>query len=407
MAGEKTTRRASGSQATATRKNSTLGKVLGGRARAVVLDGDCLARLRELPDASVDACVCDPPYGLSQREPDMAELLARWAGGERYQHIGGGFQGADWDSFVPGPDVWREVFRVLKPGGYLLAFGAPRRYDLLCLAIRLAGFTVRDSLHWVYANGNGGTKSHNLSLAIDKASGVEHQTGARCSKGGSPKPVTAAAEQWQGWGTSVAPAHEPIVVAQKPVDQTYVNNLLSHGVGGLNIDGCKVGGRWPKNIVFGHSDDCAEQCAPGCPVSALDAQHVGVADKFPVFRPDTPFRYCAKPSPTERNAGLDDSFVARRSDTRQGAAAGIWVEKGVAAHKNHHPTTKPAALMAWLSKLVTPPDGVVLDPFCGSGSTGCGALTERFRFVGVELDPDFARIARARLAHWEREEAGR
>lgn len=374
--------------------------VRAGRAAFAVLEGDCLARLRELPDGSVDACVCDPPYGLSQREPVMAEVLARWLGGEKYEHSGGGFQGADWDSFIPGPDVWREVFRVLKPGGYLLAFGAPRRYDLLTLAIRLAGFSIRDSLHWVYANGNGGTKSHNLSLAIDKAAGA----GRRSSKGSvaNIETATPAARQWQGWGTSVAPAHEPIVVAQKPVDGTYVNNLLTHGVGGLNIDGCKTGGRWPKNIVFSHGEACAEDCAPDCPVAALDAQHGGVvADKFPVFRPDTPFRYCAKPSPAERNAGLDDSFAERRSDTRQGAAAGIWVDKGVAAHKNHHPTAKPVALMGWLCRLVTPPDGVVLDPFCGSGSTGCGALTERFRFIGVELDADFARIARARLAHWQ------
>ena len=143
--------------------------------RAFVLEGDCLARLSELPDASIDACVCDPPYGLSQREPDMAEVLRLWANGERYDHRQSGFLNADWDSFVPGPEVWREVSRVLKPGGYLLAFGAPRRYDLLCLAIRLAGFAIRDSFHWVYATGNGGTKSHNLSKAIDKHFGIERQ----------------------------------------------------------------------------------------------------------------------------------------------------------------------------------------------------------------------------------------
>jgi site-specific DNA-methyltransferase (adenine-specific) len=388
--------------------------------RAVVLEGDCLARLKELPDASVDSCVCDPPYGLSQREPDMAEVLARWVGGERYQHQGGGFQGADWDSFVPGPEVWREVFRVLKPGGYLLAFGAPRRYDLLSLAIRLAGFTVRDSLHWVYANGNGGTKSHNLSLAIDKAAGAERKVvGQRKTnvglKGGNygrgsknelvpvTEPATEAAKQWDGWGTSVAPAHEPIVVAQKPVEGTYVANLLEHGVGGLNIDGCKTAaGRWPKNIVYVHSADCAEECVPGCPVAALDEQHgAGVSDKFPVFRPDTAFRYCAKPSRAEKNAGLDDSFEERRSDTRTGAAAGIWVDKGVAKQKNHHPTAKPVALMAWLCRLVTPAGGVVLDPFTGSGSTGCAAVSEGFRFIGVELDADYAAIARQRIVHAE------
>ena len=391
--------------------------VLDGSTRAVVLDGDCLARLRELPDNSVDSCECDPPYGLSQREPDMAEVLARWVGGESYRHQGGGFQGAEWDAFVPGPEVWREVFRVLKPGGYLLAFGAPRRYDLLALAIRLAGFTVRDSLHWVYANGNGGTKSHNLSLAIDKAAGAERKVvgqrktnvGLRGGKYGRGSrsgtvpvtaPATEAAKQWDGWGTSVAPAHEPIIVAQKPVEGTYAANLLEHGVGGLNIDGCKTSdGRWPKNIIYGHSADCAEECAPGCPVAALDEQHgTGVSDKFPVFRPDAAFRYCAKPSRAERNAGLGDDFEERRSDTRTGAAAGIWVAKGGAEQKNHHPTAKPVALMAWLCRLVTPPGGVVLDPFAGSGSTGCGAVIEGFRFIGVELSEEYAAIARARIA---------
>jgi site-specific DNA-methyltransferase (adenine-specific) len=388
-----------------------------GSARAVVLDGDCLTRLKALPDASVDSCVCDPPYGLSQREPDMAEVLARWVGGESYRHEGGGFQGAQWDAFVPGPEVWREVFRVLKPGGYLLAFGAPRRYDLLALAIRIAGFTVRDSLHWVYANGNGGTKSHNLSLAIDKAAGAKRKVvGQRKTnvglRGGNygrgsrndavpvTEPATAAAKQWDGWGTSVAPAHEPIIVAQKPVEGTYAANLLEHGVGGLNIDGCKTSdGRWPKNIIYGHSAECAEECAPGCPVATLDEQHgTGLSDKFPVFRPDAAFRYCAKPSRAERNAGLGNDFEERRSDSRTGAAAGLWVDKGGAEQKNHHPTAKPVALMAWLCRLVTPPGGVVLDPFAGSGSTGCGAVIEGFRFIGVELSEEYAAIARARIA---------
>jgi DNA modification methylase len=397
-------------------KSAKARSVLDGSACAVVLHGDCLARLSELPDASVDSCVCDGPYGLSQDEPDMADVLAHWLDGRRYRHGGTGFQGAAWDAFVPGPEVWREVFRVLKPGGYLLAFGAPRRYDLLCLSIRLAGFSIRDSLHWVYATGNGGTKSHNLSLALDKAAGAKREVigqrrtnvglqggnYGRRSRSGSvdvTAPATEAAKRWDGWGTSVTPAHEPIVVAQKPVEGTYTANLLAHGVGGLNIDGCKSGGRWPKNILFSHSPDCQDdRCAKGCPVAELDAQHgPGISDKFPVFRPESPFRYCAKPSRSERNAGLDDSFPKRRPDKRRGA--GSSVVKGDVARKNHHPTTKPVALMAWLCRLVTPPGGVVIDPFAGSGSTGCAAVDEGFRFIGIELDATYVGIAQARIAH--------
>jgi hypothetical protein len=169
--------------------------------------GDCLETLRTLPDNSVDSIVTDPPYGLS-KEPDMAEVLRHWLAGDDYRHKGGGFMGKAWDSFVPGPSVWRECLRVLKPGGHLLAFFGTRTQDMGTLAIRLAGFEIRDMGGWLF--GSGFPKSHNLE------------------------------GDWEGWGSALKPAHEPIAFARKPFQGTLAANVLAHGTGALNIDGCRV-----------------------------------------------------------------------------------------------------------------------------------------------------------------------
>lgn len=407
--------------------------------------GDCLETLKSLPDNSVDSIVTDPPYGFS-KEPDMAEVLRHWLAGDDYQHKGGGFMGKTWDSFVPGPAIWKECLRVLKPGGHLLSFFGTRTQDMGTLAIRLAGFEIRDSIAWVY--GSGFPKSMDVSKAIDKAAGAEREvlgvvdprgsfdgrersspainTGWRdaegrgdvrdLSKKAITAPATDAARQWQGWGTALKPALEPITVARKPFKGTVAANVVAHGTGALNIDGCRVAlngdykckangrpsqtglgdnydaakanqpdtvGRWPANLIHDGSDEVvglfpanAGASAPvkGSELSAPVKNAYGEYGRVPgAFHADkgsaARFFYAAKASKKDRGEG------------------------------NVHPTVKPTDLMAYLCRMVTPPGGVVLDPFMGSGSTGKAAMREGFQFIGCELSPEYLEIARARIGH--------
>jgi site-specific DNA-methyltransferase (adenine-specific) len=230
--------------------------------------GDCLDRLKDLDDNSVDSIVTDPPYGLS-KEPDMIEVLKHWMNGDDYVHNSKGFMGKDWDSFVPGPSIWKECLRVLKPGGHMIAFFGTRTYDMGVLSIRIAGFEVRNQLAWVF--GSGFPKSLNISKAIDKAAGAERKvigtkirgsvekaknTGVTMAAADANKnnkaifgygveeitvPETDEAKYWEGWGTDLKPAFEPIVLARKPLsEKTVAANVLKWGTGGINIDDCRV-----------------------------------------------------------------------------------------------------------------------------------------------------------------------
>ena len=441
---------------------------------------DCRLAMGMLMDAdSVDSIVCDPPYGLS-KEPDMAEVLQHWLAGDDYTHGGSGFMGKSWDSFVPGPSVWREAYRVLKPGGHLVAFFGTRTYDLGVLALRLAGFEIRDQLAWVF--GSGFPKSHDVSAAIDKASGSPRSKIAGGGLGSANSFADDAwtqanqglvndkiartddARKWQGWGTALKPAYEPIVLARKPPVGTVARNVLSHGTGALNIDGCRVGdevrhaaftslspchgnalgkpgtsearrgtqgepkeyvGRWPANLAHDGSPEVLAEF-PVTSSGKMKAGTVRAAQDelgsvcYGTFGgratdSDTPgdsgsaarFFYCAKASKSDRNEGLDDlperasAASEFRPNHTEGAAAG---EDGNpygrwSPVRNTHPTVKPTALMQWLVRLVTPPGGLVLDPFTGSGSTGKAAMLEGFSFVGCEMDPDYAKIARLRIDH--------
>lgn len=314
---------------------------------------DCVEAMRGMADGSVDSIVTDPPYALE-------------------------FMGKAWDYDVPGVDVWREALRVLKPGGHLLSFGGSRTYHRMACAVEDAGFEIRDQIMWVY--GSGFPKSHN--------------------------------GPWGG--TALKPAHEPIVVARKPLVGTVAANVLAHGTGALNIDGCRIDGpkpattrgaggrngrygpleaqgrieddgrgRWPANLIHDGSDEvlAAFPAAPGQQgVARTDGEAQGNAvfgalkhvTSQPAPRGDTGsaarFFYCAKASRADRGAD------------------------------NNHPTVKPTELMRYLCRLVTPPGGVVLDPFAGSGSTGKAAVREGFAFIGCEIDPAYADIAVRRIA---------
>jgi site-specific DNA-methyltransferase (adenine-specific) len=400
--------------------------------------GDCLDVLRAMPDCSVDSIVTDPPYGLS-------------------------FMGKKWDYDVPSVEVWEECLRVLKPGGHLLAFAITRTQHRMAVRIEDAGFEIRDMIAWVY--GSGFPKSLDVSKAIDKAAGAEREVVGQCKRTGKSAgtygamegnnlltaPATSAAHQWQGWGTALKPALEPITVARKPFPGTVAANVLAHGTGALNVDGCRVAtedgkpawdykngpqgrtgagtwnekncgykpitdaytapitGRFPANLIHDGSDEVlagfpVTKSAPfqrrggtgnvwSGPITAQDGEQ-GYSDTGSAAR----FFYCAKASKADRDEGLEGFELKRGgsetfdSRTRDGVGA-----ERQPTRANVHPTVKPTALMRYLCRLVTPPSGLVLDPFMGSGSTGKAAVLEGFEFIGIERDADYLEIATSRI----------
>jgi DNA modification methylase len=375
----------------------------------VLHHGDCLEVLRTFADCSVDAVVTDPPYGLA-------------------------FMGKRWDYDVPSVDVWAECLRVLKPGGHLLAFAGTRTQHRMAVRIEDAGFEIRDMIAWVY--GSGFPKSLDVSKAIDKAAGAEREvvgvssvTGARHSrtmddgnKGNRrtyqneepvintiTAPATDAARQWQGWGTALKPALEPITVARKPLAGTVAENVQQHGTGALNVDGCRVGtdddcarkpslvrdtaagfgkgnsmggkghdaGRWPANLIHDGSEEVTE-----------------------LLSDSARFFYCAKASKRDRDEGLEGfgekpSYMVENGSKTSGLNGERY--ERTTTHQNNHPTVKPTDLMRYLCRLITPPNGTILDPFTGSGSTGKAAMLEGFQFIGIEREAEYVEIAKARI----------
>jgi len=369
--------------------------------------GDCLDALRQLPDASVDAVVTDPPYGLS-------------------------FMGKKWDYDVPTVEVWAECLRVLKPGGHLLAFAGTRTQHRMAVRIEDAGFEIRDMIAWVY--GSGFPKSLDVSKAIDRAAGAERdftpvgssvkrlipgadqdKTGSwlkddgRTYQPGVSAPATEAARQWAGWGTALKPALEPITVARKPLTGTVAKNVQTYGTGALNIDGCRVGEREKRmlnrggSIGYGGSEPQGVVEDGGCGRWPANLIHDGSEEATGLLGEAARFFYSPKADGTDRDEGLEDMPVRSEAwfQTGNGASgkpSSIEVSKGPRAPRaNNHPTVKPTDLMQYLCRLVTPPGGTVLDPFMGSGSTGKAAQMEGFRFIGCERDPDYFAIAKARI----------
>lgn len=324
--------------------------------------------------------ITDPPYGINFRGLAWDRPTTNATGSQRRASPEGSYE------------IWcerwaRECRRVLCPGGHLVSFGAPRTAHRLASGIEDAGFELRDLLLWLY--GQGFPKSKNL------------------------------AGPWTGWGTTLKPAYEPILLARKPVPGRLEDNVARHGTGALHIDACRLApaeapvrppgglrpraqvdhptggrraptradarGRWPTNLLLGHAPGCSpERCTVDCPIGALG--------------PRARFFYCAKADRRERDAGCEHL----RPRTIETFAIGREAELRATARPvaNHHPTVKPLELMRWLVRLVTPLDGLIVDPFCGSGSTGCAAVLEGMRFLGIERDPAYAAIARARIQHW-------
>jgi hypothetical protein len=419
--------------------------------------GDLFTVLPTLEADSIDACVTDPPYEL-------------------------GFMGKHWDAsgVAYNVETWRQVLRVLKPGGYLLAFGGTRTYHRMACAIEDAGFEIRDSLQWLY--GSGFPKSLDVSKAMDAAAGAERpvvgfskqqqqqrtpaiSTNAygdyKGQSGDVTGPATDLAKQWQGWGTALKPACEPICMARKPLRGTVAANVARYGTGAINVDACRIGadaiqtsgdlsafdrrrfehgtrptdyatqveptthlGRWPANVLLDEAAAAMLDEQTGilqAPTSNGGGTHFAPSgSRFNPQRqlrePDSGgasrFYYVAKPSREERDYGLDQlpQHTAAELTGRKPGSAGLQnpragiragsMDRDIAARvaRNVHPTVKPVELMRWLVKLVTPLDGLVLDPFTGSGTTGMACRYESRRFIGIEREAEYHQIAEARIA---------
>lgn len=381
--------------------------ILGG---ATLYLGDCIEMMRTMTDNSVDSIVTDPPYEL-------------------------GFMGKAWDNsgIANSKIMWAEALRVLKPGGHLLAFSGTRTQHRMVCAIEDAGFEVRDQIGWAY--GSGFPKSRNIA--------EQDMTGSD-------------SDVWAGWGTALKPAWEPICVARKPIARglTVAANVLAHGTGAINIDGCRVhgddaqggeytvkrlkpgatlnetggnwrpegddavlfhgemkAGRWPANIIHDGSDEVvalfpaqAGQAAAlktrnsdktrnsfGAFTGTEDANFAPHDERGSAAR----FFYCAKTSRSDRNAGLVDPGPQLQHGSTLRDAENLGDDR----KGNHHPTVKPTDLMAYLVRLVTPQGGTVLDPFMGSGSTGKACMREGMRFIGIDMTPEYVTIAAARIGH--------
>ncbi|WP_436332079.1 DNA-methyltransferase [Pantoea trifolii] len=348
-----------------------------------------------MSDNSVDAIVTDPPYGLS-------------------------FMGHKWDYQVPTVEQWAECLRVLKPGGHLLAFGGSRTYHRLVVNVEDAGFEIRDMIEWLY--GTGFPKSHNLD------------------------------GEFEGWGTGLKPAHEPIVMARKPFNITVAKNMATYGTGALNITSCRVfttdeldggnssllshlrdnttptsnykqspEGRWPANLIHDGSKEAIDifpaNAGAASPVkgtepsAACTGQILGMRKRVATYHHGDSgsaarFFYCAKVTPAERDEGMERFIAFSASEMtggRKEGSAGLNDPRAGAGRnsgaKNPHPTVKPLVLMKYLCRLVTPKGGTILDPFTGSGSTGRAAIEEGFSFIGIDLDPDNIVTASARIGY--------
>ena len=461
-----------------------------------IIEGDCIEELKKLPENSVDAIVTDPPYGLGfmNKEWDSPakhrELVERELkrSAERKKQGKSPTDAPFSQSVQPGLAIkgakegrwyqewceqWsKELFRVLKPGGYFLSFCATRMYHRMTCGIEDAGFEIRDTIMWLY--GSGFPKSLNIGKQIDKIEGNEREVvgenkNARINPPqkdvyeagirGKECDLTKGNSEWEGWGTALKPACEPIVVARKPLSEKNVAlNVLKWGTGGINIDGCRVGdgsdkikggckksnegwnklvnkhkeqatkdiyskGRFPANIILdeeagkmldkqsgilgSNSLAIRKTFNTGGSGNVYTTTHDNIGNVVSIKGKGgaSRFFYCAKASKSERNYGCDDleskrggSMEANTTDTMQLGGASLKGEpKEIQQTKNNHPTVKPIALMEYLIRLVTPKGGIVLDPFLGSGTTAIACIKEGANYIGIEKEPEYIKIAKSRL----------
>ena len=393
-----------------------------------IIQGDNRDTLKTLADNSIDAIVTDPPYGID-------------------------FLGKSWDANTGALETYQECLRVLKPGGHILAFSAARTYHHLAVTLEQAGFEIRDQIMWIYSSGF--PKSQDVGRSIQRSLGVKETIQKKTTDGynlnnqkgftensdvgyGEMKPIAVCtdpeAKKWEGWGTALKPAHEPIALARKPMKGSIKDNVLKHGVGALNIDATRIPYEDSADLKFaqnakdryngwGMADDGGpvfqgtdkpkagkrtdsfhNATGGGETQSGGDGSPQFVANETGRFPsnvigeiPDyQKYFYCPKVSRKERHTGFDTTNIP--TNPNEQALSGA-TEKG-----NNHPTVKPIELMKYLIKLVTPPGGVVLDPFNGSGSTGCAAVALGYEYIGCELDPAYVEISKRRIEEYNKSE---
>lgn len=423
--------------------------------------GNCLDVLKEYPDNYFDSIVTDPPYGLG-KEPNPNLVIADWIKQGYHEITGKGFMGKEWDCFVPQPIIFKEILRVLKPGGHMLCACGTRTQDWMTMSLRFAGFEVRDVITWHY--GSGFPKSLDISKALDKYFGEDD---------------SEAIDRYKGWGTALKPATEFFTLARKPLSEPTVSqNILKWGVGGINIDGCRIrvseqdietsilkqsknptnnynnnplkkygdyekneavaikeNGRFPANVMF--DEDMANELDQQSGITTSGKvkedknSYEGISNtKFlrgisnsQNQHGDTGgasrFFYMAKASRSERNKGLENlglkkefghsrfdkckncgGYLLQGPDRDSGCTCDNPERENLTVHGNFHPTVKPVSLMTELVKLITPPGGVCLDPFCGSGTTGVGCKINNFNAVLIDMDADYTKITQHRVNAW-------
>ena len=441
-------------------------------------NGDCLNILKMMieDEVFVDSIVTDPPYHLNsivERFGKDNSAPAQYGTDGAFKRASTGFMGKEWDGgdIAFRQETWELCLKVLKPGGHLLAFSASRNYHRMAVAIEDAGFEIRDQIMWLY--GSGFPKSMNIGKALDKKLGNERESfgtklkkagdmrGGNYVKGGDYKSIeieiTRGNSEWEGWGTALKPAHEPLVLARKPLsEKSVVDNVLKHRTGGINIDECRVEGNDAKypdtnpdfrdqgrqskenigidKLSFGQTEnvkrkkvvrksrdengvwtnDNSGMKAEGSEYADADPRgrfpsnvmHDGSGSIKELFEDKSKYFYCAKTSKAERNQGLDHlptkktSSMSGRRDSHDMEGYSIDNDvtgRFVTERKNIHPTVKPIKLMKYLCRLITPKGGTILDPFMGSGSTGMAAKEENFDFIGIEKEEEYFNIATARI----------
>lgn len=399
-----------------------------------LIHADNYEHLKSMEDNSVDAIITDSPYGLG-KEPDVLKMLAAWIEHGYLEVKGAGFMNKKWDAFVPQPLFWKECFRVLKPGGYCLSFFGTRTYDWGVMAMRIAGFEIRDCIQWLY--GEGFPKSMDISKAIDKMHGAEREVigtmrtnvgiqggnfSAKSQNGmvNITAPATDEAKQWNGYGTALKPANEPIVVARKPISEKSIAlNVLRWGTGAINIDAGRIGtdvvgwtgnpsqgymggldsteeggrpavGRFPANVVL--DPEAAEilDQQTGRLVSGMPGVHRKCVNESSAYGKESR-------KPGQKMTGFGDAggasrffYVAKPSPDERG-------------EYNDHPTVKPVKLMRWLVRIFCPAGGTVLDPHSGSGSTIIACEAEGFNSIGIDNDEHSISIAERRVQEYQDE----
>ena len=384
--------------------------------------GDCIEQMRLMDPCSIDAIVTDPPYGLVSGKTQTFDDIKEGAPQK------GGFMGKKWDAAVPGLEWARECFRVLKPGGHIVAFGGTRTIHKLTTALDDAHFEIRDQISWLQFQGF--PKSLNISKQIDDMAGAVREVvgiakGAASTNTNSlgvfapeydaTKPKTPDAIKWDGYGTGLKPSYEPAILARKPIEEsTITKQVLKTGTGALNIDGCRFAYGDPCWVGPNHAvEDMVGQKRGTSGHKLSEQNRIVNTPPSDLGRWPANIYQCPKPSRDERERGCEglEAVVSPAVQHQKDTKPNKW-KKGIndpragtgrtaETVKNNHPTVKPLGVMKWLCKLVGgQPGSLILDTFSGSGTTGCAAVLQGFNFIGLEMDPRYVEISRARLAYW-------